>query len=93
MRLVRPAITERIAGAGRLATQLEAGKARFVTDVSRIELIDRNVDANGILRLIRLSTSQKARRTLAMAAALTIAVRERGIVGQTGKAVEVFSGK
>ena len=93
VRLVRPAVTERIAGAGRLAAQLEAGKAGLVADVSRIELVGGNADANGILRLVGLGTGQKARRALAVAASFAVAVGERRVVRQTMKAVEILAGE
>ncbi len=93
VRLVRPAVTERVPGAGGLAAQLEAGKPGLVADVSRIELVGGDADADGVLRLVGLGTGQKARRALAVAAAFAVAVGERRVVRQAMKAVEVLAGE
>ena len=93
VRLVRPAVAERVPRPGRLAAQLEAGKAGLVADVPRIELVGGDADANGILRLVGLGTGQKARRALAVAASFAVAVGERGVVRQAVKAVEILAGE
>ena len=93
MRLVRAAVSKRIAGSSGFAAQLEAGKTRRVADESRVELVGGNADANGVLRLEGLGARQKARGSLAVAAPFGVAVGERRVVCQSVKAIEVVAGK
>ena len=57
--LVRPAVAERVARAGRLAAELEAGEAGRVADVPRVELVGGDADADGVLRLVGLAPVRK----------------------------------
>ena len=93
VRLVGPAVAERVAGAGRLAAELEAGESGLVADVRGIELVDRDADADGVLGLVRLGAGEEAGGTLAVAAAFGVAVGQGGVVRQPMKAVEIVAGE
>jgi hypothetical protein len=65
----------------------------LIANVTRVELVGGDVDADVILRFVRLGSRQERSRALTVTASWIVAIRRAAVVGQPVKAIEVVSGK